>query len=244
MSARPVPALLLVALLSLGVAGCAGSDDSPDRAAATTITPEQPVIQPGAPGEANTTHTGPVVLPVEQASEADVTFVQSMIVHHAQAIEMVDLAEDGLEDEQVRAMADRIRAAQRPEIGAMVAWLAERGELVPPEAEDAGVDVAGHGATLGARARGDSHGHAGSADSMAGMATPEQLQQLGAAQGRKADTLFLRLMTAHHEGALIMLEEHGPQGIDARAREMADEMYVEQTAEIDRMAQLLERLEG
>ena len=243
MPARPLATLLVAALVGLGSSACSAAEEP----TAATVTPDRPVIQPGAPGEANTTHTGPVSLPVEEPNEADVLFAKSMIVHHAQALEMVDLAEDGLEDEQVSALARRIRAAQGPELAALVGWLVEHDELVPPEAADAGVDVEGLGGKLGARPRDGGHGH-GSGDrdndAMAGMASPEQLQELDAARGREADLLFLELMTAHHEGALDMVTVHGTEGIDVRAREMSDEMFVEQTAEIERMAQLREGLAG
>ena len=242
MSARLAPTLLLAALVGLGTAACSASEEP----SAATVAPERPVIQPGAPGEANTTHTGPISIAAEEPNEADVFFVKSMIVHHAQAVEMVDLAEDGLEDEQVRAIAERIRAAQGPELGAMVAWLVQEDELVPPEAVDAGVDVERLGGEVGARPQDGSHDHGGleGQGGMTGMATPEQLQELGAADGRDADVLFLRLMTAHHEGALEMVTAHVADGLDPRAREMSDEMFVEQTAEIGRMAELLERLDA
>ncbi|GGK55929.1 DUF305 domain-containing protein [Ornithinimicrobium pekingense] len=241
MPARPLPTLLVAALVGLGASACS----STEQPSATTVTPDRPVIQPGAPGEASTTHTGPIAIPVEQPTDADVLFVKSMIVHHAQAIEMVDLAEDGLEDRQVVALAERIRAAQGPEVGAMAAWLAEQDELVPPEAADVGVDVEALGGELGARPRGGGHAHAtGGQETMAGMASPEQLERLGSARGQEADLLFLELMTAHHEGALDMIDQHGAGGLDVRAREMADEMSVEQTAEIGRMAELRDRILG
>jgi uncharacterized protein (DUF305 family) len=234
-------AIVVATVLAPGLTACS----TEEQPTAATVTPDRPVLQPGAPGEANTTHTGPVSLPVEEPNGADVLFVKSMIVHHAQALEMVDLAEDGLEDRQVSALAQRIRAAQGPELGALVAWLAEQDELVPPEAADAGVDVEGLGAELGARSRGGGHAHgSGGEDAMAGMASPEQLRELGEARGRQADLLFLDLMTAHHEGALDMITTHGSDGIDVRAREMSDEMFVEQTAEIGRMSELRERLTG
>jgi uncharacterized protein (DUF305 family) len=240
MSARRTSTVLLAVLVGLGASACTTSEEP----SAATVTPDRPVIQPGAPGEANATHSGPLTVAVEEPNDADVFFVKSMVVHHAQALEMVDLAEDGLQDEQVRAIAERIRAAQGPELGALVAWLVEQDELVPPEAVDAGVDVEGLGGELGARPQGDGHSHGGTAGAggMAGMATPEQLQELDAAQGRAADVLFLELMTAHHQGALEMVTTHGADGLDVRAREMSDEMFVEQTAEMGRMAELLERL--
>lgn len=239
MPARRTVPLLMAVLLGLGTSACSASDEP----SATTVTPDRPVIQPGGPGEANTTHTGPIVIPDPEVNDADVLFATSMVVHHAQAIEMVDVVEDGLEDEQVRALAERIRAAQGPELGALVAWLAQRDRLVPPEAVDAGVDVEGLGGSVGARSRAGGHSHGGG-DTMAGMATPEQMQALASARGRTADVLFLELMTRHHEGALEMATEHAANGIDQQAQEMSAEMFAEQSAEITRMAELLERLEG
>ena len=233
----PLRTLPLLLALTLALGACSATDE----VAMTTVTPERAVLQPGAPGEANTTHTGPIAIPVEEPSAADVTFAQAMIVHHAQALEMVEVAREGLTDEQVRSLADRISAAQGPEIGSLVAWLTEHGEPVPQEAVEAGIDVEALGADVGARAPGGGHGHD---EDMAGMASPEQLEDLAAARGQDADVLFLELMTAHHEGALAMVDEHATGGIDPRMREMADEMAVEQTVEIERMAELLERLRG
>lgn len=238
MPARALP--VLIAALALVVSACSSTDEG----AMTTVTPDRAVIQPGAPGEANTTHTGPIAIPVEEPNAADVTFAQAMIVHHAQALEMVELAGENLEDQQVRSLAERISAAQQPELTTLTAWLVEHDKPVPEEAVDAGVDVEGMGGTVGARsAAGHGHGADGE-DGMAGMASPEQLQALGQARGREADVMFLELMTAHHEGALTMVEEHAGEGIDVRAMEMGAEMHVEQTSEINRMAELLERLGG
>lgn len=236
----PVRALLLLTASLLAPSLLAGCSTSPSTTA-VTVTPDRPVIQPGAPGEANATLTGPIAVPVEEPNEADVRFAQAMIVHHAQALAMVEISRDGLEDERVRGLAERIGAAQGPEVGALVAWLVRHDEPVPQEAVDAGIDVEELGGQVGARARGHG-GH--DAQEMTGMATQEELAALGAASGREADVLFLELMTAHHEGALVMTTEHGTEGIDAQAREMSDEMHVEQTAEIDRMAELLEALRG
>lgn len=234
MPSRALPVLLTAVALTVGACS------STDEVATTTVQPDQPVIQPGLPGEANTTHTGAFEIPVEEPNDADVYFAQAMIIHHAQALEMVQLAE-GLEDEQVRALADRIAAAQQPEMTVLASWLTEYEKPVPGEAVEAGVDVEGMGGTVGARSR-VAHGHGD--DEMAGMATPAQLQALAAARGREADLLFLELMTAHHEGALDMVEEHAGAGIDVYLTQMAAEINVEQTSEINRMADLRTRLEG
>ena len=135
-----VPALLV---LGLALSGCAAED--PAASAMATVTPDGPVLQPGRPGEANATHTGPVAVPAPQHNDADARFMAEMIIHHSQAITMVELSRDGLEDEQVRSLASRIEAAQGPELQTMAAWLVQHDRPVPQEAVDAGVDVRGMG---------------------------------------------------------------------------------------------------
>lgn len=202
------PLLLLAALL----AGCAGTpaDDGP------------PVIVPGAPGEQAR------VLPGAEAAQraapqpvspADVVFVEGMIVHHRQAVEMAVLAPDRAADPRVRALAERIAIAQEIEITAYESWLAER----------AGALGGGHGG----------HGGHGGAAPHPGMATPEQIAALRTTSGAEFDRSFLELMIAHHEGALAMAEQHRLGGTDVLAQQMADDVTVEQTAEIARMQALL-----
>jgi uncharacterized protein (DUF305 family) len=200
----------LAPLLSAAVlAGCAGApaDAGP------------PVIVPGAPGEPAR------VLPGQEAAEraapqpvspADVVFVEGMIVHHRQAVEMAGLAPDRAADPRVRAFAERIAIAQEVEISAYENWLAER----------AGALGGGHGG---------GHGTA----PHPGMATPEQIAALGATSGPEFDRAFLELMVAHHEGALVMAEQQRLGGTDVLAQQMADDVTVEQTAEIQRMRDLL-----
>lgn len=232
-----VPSLLLGAVV--GLAGCSTQEQADETM--VTVTPDRPVIQPGRPGEANTTHTGPVAIPAPQDNEADARFMVQMIAHHAQALEMVEVARDALEDAEVRALAERVEASQRPEIAAMAAWLVAHDRPVPREAVDAGVDVRGMGGQV-ARAAGHGAGHG--AEGMPGMATAAELEALGAARGTEADLLFLDLMTRHHEGALEMAGVHGAEGIDIQAIEMSTGMHTEQAVEIDRMAQIRDRLGG
>jgi uncharacterized protein (DUF305 family) len=204
------PLLLLAALLT----GCAGAPaEGPS------------VIVPGAPGEPAQ------VLPGQEAAErarpqpvspADVVFVEGMIVHHRQAVEMAELAPQRAADPRVRSLAERIAVAQGVEISAFENWLAERaGELGE-----------GHGAGHGG-------GHADGAVPHPGMATPEQIAALGATTGAEFDRAFLQLMIAHHEGALAMAEGQRLGGTDVLAQQMADDVTVEQTAEIQRMQALL-----
>src|SRR5690606_23680050 len=129
-----------------------------------------------------------------------------------------DLAEKHAESEKVRRLADRISAAQGPEIRAMRGWLRRNG------AEDGG----GH----------DGHGgHDGA--SMPGMATEKQRDELRAARGADLDKLFLTLMIAHHEGAVTMAENAVRDGRDTQVQEMAGDVAVQQTAEINRMRAML-----
>src|SRR5690606_2397865 len=147
--------------------------------------------------------------------------------------------------------AARIEAAQGPELQAMATWLVQHDRPVPQAAVDAGVDVARMGGQVaravdgGAGTAGSGHaGHGSDHADLPGSASPAELEDLAAARGREADLLFLDLMTRHHEGALEMAETHGAEGIDIRAVEMSTDVHVEQGVEIDRMAQIRERLTG
>lgn len=133
-----------------------------------------------------------------------------MTEHHRQALAMSALAPDRASADGVKRLAERITAAQRPEIGAMERWAAR----YPAPAAGAG-----------------GHDHA----AMPGMATEAQLKELAGAAGPAFDRLFLTLMTAHHEGALKMAGEALASGNNAAVEEMATEVVATQTAEIHRM---------
>jgi uncharacterized protein (DUF305 family) len=188
------------------------------------------VIQPGRPGEPNTALTGAAVAPRPSAplDTDDVRFMQDMIVHHAQAIAMVALAREHLTDTQVRALAERIADEQGPEISSMASWLRQRGQDVPPQADNP---------LFGAN---EHSGHAG--HTMAGMASPAQLGQLAAARGPAADRLWLHLMTAHHRGALAMVLQQQLTGSDELVTRLGDEIHVTQLSQINHMQQMLRRL--
>ena len=213
----------LVAALTVG--GCTSAAE-PEAARSPSADPEVTVLQPGRPGEAAET-VSPDDAPGGQAwNHSDVAFVQMMIPHHAQALEMSRLAQRRAADDGVRAMAERIRGAQGPEIVAMAAWLDARGMEVPKAGEDA--DDYDHGV----------HGHV----DMAGMLTAEQMEELEAARGKRFDRLFLQGMIAHHRGAVEMAEATAAEGADVQVLEMSADVSAGQMAEIDRMEQLLRRL--
>jgi uncharacterized protein (DUF305 family) len=206
--------------------------------AGTAAAQDVTIVQPGAPGQA------PRVLTAEQASQiadtrfaqADVRFMQDMIVHHQQAVEMVALIDGRTNTKAIRDIGGRITASQADEIKFMRGWLTERGQPVAnPHAGHAGMD---HGA--GAAGHG---GHMG----MAGMATPEQMTALAAAKGEAFDRLFLQLMIAHHEGAITMVDELLAQpgsAYDPVLYEFTSEVTNEQQGEIKRMSSLLATLQG
>ena len=184
------------------------------------------IIQPGAPGEPTK------VLSAEEASAIadtsysrdDVAFMQDMIPHHAQAVEMSALVADRTNNVDLVDIADRIDASQADEIQFMKDWLAERGEDLP-----------------------EAHAHHAThmSHEMMGMATPEQMSQLAASDGVAFDELFLTLMIRHHEGALDMVDDLLDQpgsAYDPVLFEFITDIQNDQSAEIERMNLLLEGL--
>ena len=148
-----------------------------------------PIVQPGAPGQDSKTLSADEATELAKATytSADVSFMQGMIVHHQQAVEMAVLVEDRTNQEDIVAIAGRIRSSQADEIEFMQEWLSDRGEPIAMPGME---------------------GHAGHMHHMmAGMASPEQMAALAAAEGTEFDRLFLNLMIAHHEGAIDMVGE-------------------------------------
>jgi uncharacterized protein (DUF305 family) len=223
-STRLAALALASALLT---AGCDAAQGDQDQAAGSAA-PEASVtvLQPGRPGEGAATVDPDEVRTEREWNHADVAFMQMMIPHHAQALEMSRLADNRAHDERVKALARRIQGAQGPEIMSMAAWLDVRNIDVPKAAEDP--SSYDHGA----------HGHS----EMAGMLTDEQMAQLEAADGRKFDQLFLKGMISHHRGAVEMAQTAATEGVDLQVAEMAADVAVGQAAEIQRMRELLSEL--
>ncbi|MER6118433.1 DUF305 domain-containing protein [Streptomyces sp. NPDC001743] len=202
-----------VAAAVLTSAGCdAGSGDSGSKSEAHQA---GSVVAPGKPGEpARTLSPSQAVKEagVDSPNSADVRYVQLMIQHHAQALELTGLVPARARSAAVRRLAERITAAQQPEIGAMEGWLTRNGRSGQPGEHE-------HGA-------------------MPGMATPGQLDELRAAKGTAFDHLFLKLMIAHHQGAITMATEVLSEGNNVQVEEMAGDVVAQQTTEIDRMRAL------
>lgn len=208
-----VAAPALLAALALGLTACdSGGSGDADRAKSPTDTGPS-VIAPGKPGEAAET------LSARDAEErrgddgpnsADVRYAQLMIHHHRQALEMTELAPGQARSEALKRLAERISAAQGPEVETMRGWLKQHGREETPS------------------------GHAGH-DVMPGMASEAQLKTLRAAHGKAFDALFLKLMITHHQGAVTMATEVKSEGNDVQIEEMADDVIAQQTTEISRM---------
>lgn len=225
------------------------------------------IVQPGAPGKPTQALTAVTAAPPAKGpSEADVKFMQDMIMHHSQAIEMTELAKTRATNTDVKALASKIDLSQGDEIRWMKQWLAERGY---PEAPAGGMDhmagmdhsqMAGmdHGDMAGmdhSQMQGMDHAamnHDGAKKTdpmdvapMVGMLTPRQMQALRAAHGAEFDRLFLTGMMQHHSGALLMVKELFQQpgaGQDPQLFDFANDVDNTQLAEIDIMKGILRKV--
>lgn len=217
--------LLTAAVLALGACDSGSDSDSGSKAKSPSSTGPS-VIAPGKPGETAAT------LSAEDAAKkrtdddspnsADFEYVEKMIPHHSQALEMTQLVPKRAKSTKVKRLADRITAAQKPEIGAMERWLKVHAKKGKAGAKPSKPGHGGH----------DGHGdHAG----MPGMATQAQLKQLRAAKGEAFDQLFLKLMITHHTGAVTMATDALSQGNNLLVEEMANDVVAQQTSEINRM---------
>lgn len=199
--------LAVVALALLG--GC--SSGSAEAKPTQTLTGR--VIQPGAPGQPNTTLTAAPEVP-DLVTDADVTFVRHMLRHHAQALEITSLVPDRTARTDIPLFAERIEISQDQEIDLMEGWLRERDEPVNDLTDDHHDDAL-----------------------MPGMLTEDQLAQLEAASGEEFDRLFLRFMYQHHGGAIQMVEElfEADGGQDSWVFRLVKEIDGDQRIEMDRI---------
>jgi uncharacterized protein (DUF305 family) len=174
---------------------------------------------PGAAQHAHEAHDHAV--PAPGAHPADVRFMQHMMVHHAQAVEMTALVPERASRPDLLLLAERIAVSQTDEMAQMVSWLRGRGQAVPGPHAHHGPDHA----------------------DMAGMQSPERMAALAAARGPAFDRLFLEMMIDHHEGALVMVE--ALLGTDGAAQETDTYTFVshvdsDQRIEIERMRRMLD----
>jgi uncharacterized protein (DUF305 family) len=152
-----------------------------------------PIVQPGAPGQPGKLLTPATVwAPSKAPSKADVEFMQGMVMHHQQAVDMVALLRTRGKSPTLQSFGEKIAISQTDEIRFMKQWLESRGKPIAMEMD---------------------HSHMSAADMknmnmlMPGMLTPEQMAALTKARGTQFDHLFLTGMIQHHGGALTMVAE-------------------------------------
>lgn len=177
--------------------------------------PPPVVVQPGAPG-APTRPSSEATPAAPKFTEADVKFMQGMIGHHAQALDMTALVPSRTQREDMKLLALRIEVSQKDEIKLMREWLQARKQPAPDE---------------------HAH-HAAGAPLMPGMLTADEMAKLRAATGVEFDRLFLVLMVKHHEGALTMVKtllESPGAAQDPEVFAFASDVEADQTMEIQRM---------
>ena len=197
--------------------------------------PSTPVIvQPGAPGQPTRTLPPSTRATLPPRSAADVRFMQGMIMHHAQAVEMTALIESRTTTKDLRSLAERISHSQSDEMKFMKRWLEARGEPVSPMMpEMTGLNMSSHTT------------HSGPSDHstlMPGMLTAKQMEALKKAKGEEFDRLFLTGMIQHHNGALIMVKnlfDTAGAGQDAELFNFVTDVDSGQRAEIRIMQTML-----
>ncbi|MGH8907304.1 MAG: DUF305 domain-containing protein [Egibacteraceae bacterium] len=148
-------------------------------------------------------------------NEADIAFMQSMIQHHSQAVEMAQLVGERAAHEELNQLASTIIADQTREIDTMTGLLAAAGA----PSSRGGMQGMGHGGM-----------------EMPGMAGEPEVAALRSLDGEPFDLRFLALMTAHHEGAIEMAEQVLQDGENPQLADLARGIVEAQRAEIQQMA--------
>lgn len=202
LSVATTGALLLTGCSSSGGGSAAGGNPS-SASASVTGTP--------AAGPHNT---------------ADVAFATDMISHHAQAVEMADMALKQASSAEVKTLATQIKGAQDPEIQTMSGWLAGWGEPIPSSSMSMG-DMGGMDHSMG---------------SGTGMMSDADMKSLAAASGAAFDQMWVSMMIEHHTGAIDMAKTELSDGQNTDAKTLAQSIIDGQTAEIATMKQLQQTL--
>ncbi len=190
--------------------------------------PKPVVVQPGAPGTPSKTLPSSTRGVLPQRSPADVEFMQGMIHHHAQAVEMTAMIPSHTQNKELRSLGARISSSQADEIKFMKRWLAARGESVPQAMPKMpGMDMSYETMPL-----------------MPGMLTPQQMEALKKSAGAEFDHLFFVGMIQHHNGALTMVKDlfdTAGAGQDAELFNFATDADNTQRAEIRIMEAMLKK---
>ena len=213
----------------VGLSACQRATDqagSPPAAAADGQAAAPAIVQPGAPGQASTVVSSVPAFQSPSHTDADVAFMQGMIHHHNQALQMVAMIGSHTRSPELIAMGQKIQLSQSGEIEAMQEWLTARKAEVPMIHAD-GSAMTGHGTMA----------------PMPGMLTAAQMKALDEARGATFDELFLTGMIQHHKGALKMVAElrESGGGKETNIGDFLNEVDNDQRMEIVRMYGLLGR---
>ena len=197
------------------------------------IKSEPVVVQPGAPGQQTKRLPASTRAKLPPISAKDVEFMQGMIMHHAQAVEMTALINERTTNKNLRLLGARISHSQADEMKYMERWLQLRGEPTsmpaPAMQHTPGMDMSKHQHHM----------------LMPGMLTPEQMDALKKAKAGEFDRLFLQGMIQHHKGALVMVEElfnTAGSGQDSELFNFTTDVDSGQRAEIRIMEKMLGEL--
>lgn len=213
------------AFFRLALILCALATAAACRSASRGAPPATQILQPGAPGQ-ETKAIGVAAatdLSKVRFTEADTKFMQGMIGHHAQAVEMVALIPSRTQNQYMKMLGQRIDISQEDEMKMMRGWLQARGQAIPGP-----------------------HAHHEPGGMMPGMLTTEEMTALANAKGVEFDRLFLMGMIKHHMGAITMVEElfkTPGAGQDGEIFAFASDVDSDQRMEIDRMGAMLKELQ-
>jgi uncharacterized protein (DUF305 family) len=208
---------------------------SPLHGFAQKSAPAKPVVvQPGAPGKPTRVLPRNTKGKLPPVSTADVQFMQGMMTHHEQAVEMTALIESHTENKDVRSLGARISHSQADEIAFMKRWLVSRGQPISDPTHDMHKMHANH--------KNMSHEQMAQMSLMPGMLTAAQMEALRQAKGAEFDRLFLTGMIQHHGGALTMVKDlfdTAGSGQEAELFNFATDVDSGQRAEIRIMQNML-----
>jgi uncharacterized protein (DUF305 family) len=204
--------VIAILLTSVTASACRSAATSPQ------------IVQPGAPGEQSRVLSPAAATDLSRVryTDADVHFMQGMIAHHQQAIEMTDLLATRTASEDMQKLGLRISVSQADEIKMMQHWLEARGQTVPGP-----------------------HAHHMAGGMMPGMLSSDEIARLADAKGAEFDRLFLEGMIKHHGGALTMVQElfkTPGAGQESEVFAFASDVEADQRMEIDRMTGMLREL--
>jgi uncharacterized protein (DUF305 family) len=189
------------------------------------------VVQPGAPGQPSKKLPSSTRATLPRPSHAEIEFMQGMIMHHSQAVEMTALIAPHTENKDLRSLGARISSSQSDEIKFMQRWLAGWGESISMSMMGMpGMNMPGQSMQA--------------MKLMPGMLTPEQMDALKNAKGAEFDRLFLTGMIQHHNGALTMVKElfnTAGAGQNAEVFDFATDADNTQRVEIRIMQSMLEK---